>query len=711
MGKFDVADELLTASPAVVETKQQEVNWDVAGELLSPSYDAPTPMPMEPTANPIGIKPTNEISTITGKPISEFDQQSPDFASFGTLAKAGLVHDKQAKMQIYADARGIPVDRYAEVDGKIAFLDGEGVVRLEEESGFTSDKLKKMAATTFTNPSVVLGTVGAAAGPAGAATGGMAGETVRQLAAGLFLGDPQTPLGNIADLGLEASLGLIAGYGGVAARGTVNLARQFGKKSGRFLNKAIDFDFDSLNLKRMAKIQRVGKQFGIDVWPAQAAKNQEMITALKMLRDSPQTAGKLKLLAEIEEEQIQKAVPKFLDTIAPAGDKLNVGRELVTKAKGSIRTLKDNRSAVAKPFYDASFSDKTPIDVDHIVKYLDDMISTAKGDQRSALNKIKDDLVKPRATDAVKLYGPDGKLIQLPDRLTTEQGHSLQMSYGDRLGRLSRREGSAVDNTISRQLYHVKDMLITAMENQNRVYKIASGTYANLSDPVNEATKGIIGKLSKLEGDDLVGATSLLLASKNARKETIKIAKENIIAQPGGVEAWDASVRNFLEYKFDSIVDKSVGDKAVNIGGHFYKKILGNQNQRDIIEEALGPQKFKAMEDFFEVLRATGATFGSESTTAVRQEMQKKWSTVFRGKVVTAVTQPLQSPKILLGNKINQKMYDQGMKDLLKHLMDEKSILELNKLKKLKPGSAALIQGVTAFIELSSAQELEQEIR
>ena len=60
---------------------------------------------------PLHFPETGPISTITGKPETEFRPTGIPGAGFGTLAKTGFVDDPQTKINIFAEARGISPDR------------------------------------------------------------------------------------------------------------------------------------------------------------------------------------------------------------------------------------------------------------------------------------------------------------------------------------------------------------------------------------------------------------------------------------------------------------------------------------------------------------------------------------------------------------------------------------------------------------------------
>lgn len=657
---------------------------------------------------PTGVQPTGAVSTITTKPILEPSADAPAEAGFGTMTKASMVRDPQTKMEIYAKARGVPVDRYKLQDNQIVFTDNQGQLRTEEEFGTGSGSIKQFAANIAAQPSIPLGAIGSAGGPVGAAAGGMAGETIRQIVAGVALGDRQTVKGNLINLGAEGILSLLAEYGSRGLTGALNKAMGIGKPNARMLKNAARGDFPHIDRADIQRVKQLGNDFGIDLFSPQTTKSQQLISKMNLLRDLPQTSDIIRAADEIQNEQVQNAIPRFLRDIAPSQPSTVTNRKLRDLSKAAVAGLKTERAKHASPIYKAAFDENPMVKIDRVVDYLDEQLAFAKGDMRRALTKLRKDIVEPDNT--VSILNAKGKPVkagETSEKEATLQGlHGIKILLDKRIRALNKPTASSYDNLISGEMKHINAMLVEAMDAASPTYTKARALHEMLSPAVERAEMGLTGALAKVKEGDISNMSSLILASKHTHPETVAEVKSLIMKQEGGQDIWNAAVRDFIEYTFENIKDSQVGSMT-NYGGALRKQIIGNERQRRIMKAALG-DKYGNLEDFMEVLGRTGLTFKSESTTATRTMALQEMRDEFESSAVNAATQPLKAPRILLGNKLNELKFEKGAKKLAEALVDDGAAAELARLKQLSPKSEALIKGVASFFELSAAKEARQ---
>lgn len=659
-------------------------------------------------------KPTGRFSTITCQPIYEPDLSAPDFPGFGTLTKAALVDDPQTKINIFAEARGLSPDRYQTMpDGKLVFRDDQGVLRYEAESSLPTNKMKGLVANVAGKPSIPMAAVGATTGPWGAVAGGAGGEAWRKVAANVFLDEPQTTKENLLDIGSEGLLALLAEFGTRGLVGSVNKALGIGKPGGRTLRGAAKADYQNLDMQQVADIRAKGKEFGIDLFSPQTTKSRELIAKMNLLRDLPQTSDIIQAADTLQNEQIQAAVPKFLDSITHAGATSRaVGQKLKDTAEKAVVGLKADRAKVTSPIYKAAFKENPTVQVDDILTFIDDKLQFAKADERRALLKLKKDVVDPvMKEEASTILGPDGT----PARKASEEMsatlrglHGLKMSLDKKIASINKPGSKSIDNIIGGEMKVVRSMVLDAMDQASPTYAGARQMHALLSPDVDLAEKGLTGVLAKAaEGDGLVKLSGTLLHSSITRPETVRAVRRQILKQSGGQKVWGQAVREYLEHTFESIPESQLGSLN-NIGGAFRKRVFGTVKQRRIMKEALG-DKYQNMVDFMDVLERTGLTFGRESTTAIRQQAIEDLKRESVPSAVQVMNTPMQTPRIVLGAKLQDIFYGRGATKLAEALVDERAATELATLKALKPGSEGLVKGVAEFLELSAVKEIERD--
>jgi hypothetical protein len=242
-------------------------------------------------------------------------------------------------------------------------------------------------------------------------------------------------------------------------------------------------------------------------------------------------------------------------------------------------------------------------------------------------------------------------------------------------------------------------MLLDEMTNQNPSYALANLVYALHSVPIDQAEAGVIGALSRMSKDNIVGASTQILASKTSTPLLVRRAKFLIKSQDP--EAWDAGLRDFLRFKFERIKDARISD-TTNIGGAFRQAVFGDANQRNIMKEAMGEDQFRNLTDFMEVLQRSGITFVKESGTATRQESLKKLHRETELETLTILTSPFRTPKRTIADRINELRFGRGARELAEKIVDPRAADQLAEMRRMSPKSEDLIKSLSIFLALES---------
>jgi hypothetical protein len=211
--------------------------------------------------------------------------------------------------------------------------------------------------------------------------------------------------------------------------------------------------------------------------------------------------------------------------------------------------------------------------------------------------------------------------------------------------------------------------------------------------------KTVVADVAKLENDQVTNAARRLFSSINASPENVARARKLIKKE--NPQAWDAALRTYLQDIFETTKGSATTGQAMNAGGHFWKKVFGNERQRKILKAAMTDQQYNALSNFMEVLKRSGIILGKESATATRTLALEEMKRQGESRMIMAVTRPLYTPKRLIGDTINEMMFGKYSKELADAMVSERAARQLAKMKQLKPGSAKLLNQFSTFLSMT----------
>lgn len=681
------------------------------GEQQATQQETPDPIQSQKFSDLVlqRDEPTGEQSAITGKPITSPRPGASPSASFLTQVKAGFVDDPQTKMKIYAADRfpNMPeserLSRYTIVDGEPVFADNSGQMFFEtDQTG--QGKLKSMAGQNIPRllPSVG-GAIGSLGGPGTSALGAGAGEATRKIIGATVFGEPQTSLGNAADIGLESALDI--GAYGVAKAFNSFLKRQ-GIKQGGELAKAAGRSAYDINLKQSSDNLAKGKAFNVDLFPPQFTQSPELIAKWKLLADLPQTADKIRAGSRAQTEQVQNAFVQFFDDIYPDDVSLySVGDRLTKTSQKVLDNMIDARRQLASPLYKEAFEEANPVDVKPVVGFIDEELKTAKGPVRNAYLRAKQMLMKPdvpKKTKGPLLFDSKGEKIPL-DKISYES--TVQGLHGTKVGlddliSSAKKQGSSSGNMSVRAYLEVKNKLLDQMDQASPKYSEARKVFSSASDIIDQLTDARkITEIAKLEGDNVVKATSRVFDGANSSPESVKLMRQFIRKEDPAL--WDAVVKTHLVSEMESIKGNVLGEPG-NIAGQFWKKTMGDLPTRRKLFEAMSPQQYQNFENFADVMRLVSQTYGKESATATRQialdEMRRSSGSTGIGLLKSA-----RSIGTSTLNYIDDTIFGKYQNELANAMLSEKATKELARLKQLNPNTEEFLLGLNSFLGMAAA--------
>jgi hypothetical protein len=489
----------------------------------------------------------------------------------------------------------------------------------------------------------------------GAAGGG--GELARQkIGDAMFDEDIRSPgmvnYKPIVDETMMGALGQGVGFGLTAAA-----------------NRAVAKDIPDLNVQEMRETVRAASRANVRVTPAEASNLSSLKAQQKRLSNTLPAANKMEKFYSERDDEVMTYFGRFLDDISQASDAEDVGRSARDAAEEVLRTVRANRSAQAKPYYDRAFLDETSVvDTSGIIQGMDDQIARASNTKLAQ--------VLQRVRDAM---APDG----VP-KTAVEELHYVKLEI-DNLLENPRENG--IGRTIARNLNEVKAGLLEQMDEASPHYAEARSIFSKESDPVDEAVGSAITTLSKIKDDRLRKATVGIFDPTNRSPEGVRSLKSYYTATDP--DAWQSIKRLYLLEKGEQALRLSQDGSVHNAAGKFYVA-FGRPNMRANIKAALSTKEARAFDDFMKVMQTSSRVRPLGSDTAWNQAIQKEAADTARPLVAKLVRNAnpaklLQaSDELLTNRKLNK--HDTKLVDLITS-GDPEVIATIKELRKLSPGS------------------------
>lgn len=708
----DLVDRLLD-----VEIEKQDISApktpkssNVVDSLLEGDFSFVTAREPEP------VDPLMQEFTKTGDVITPGRKPkiSEEGATLGAQFKQGLVDDPKTKIKIYAESRGLDPKRYGidkrTREGEIYYIGPDGYYHYETPDTFAA-KTKRVIAEMTADPGLPLGVALSTLGPLFAGLGAAGGEGWRRTIGALFFDDPQTTTENLSKMALSGVAGVTGEKLGAKAIGVFD--RTVGKK-GALLLKEAGRGRERIVSKEISDMEALGKKWGIDLLPPQTTRSPELISSFNILSDLPETANKIAGVKRAQYEQVQTSVAKFLKSISKKELTKEEAGEVAVKATQKLLSKGEKiRSESAQPFYKEAFKVKN-VDIEPVVGFIDGQLKTAKGKVRNHLLRAKKTLMEPdlpKKEDAGLIVDVSGKPLTPKTETfdTTLKGlHDAKTAIDDEIGAAKKARAGNVAFNYRR----IKSLLLNQMDSASPDYEKARKIYSSTSQTLEELAgkKRMIGKLSRLEGDEVEKATSMIFSSS---PEVISRAKKTISAYAGD-DAWNAISRKHIQNIFEGLKDVQSG-QVTNVGGKLRQKIYGDVATRKKMESALSKEQFKNLKDFASVLDRTGLILSKESTTASRQiqfaRMKERSRIPFVSEGLRTAAQPMRTPWRGVIERMDEALFTKRNIQLADAMLDPNASKQLQRMLTLKPGSQKLIKALSTFLTLSGVGEKRKKTR
>lgn len=596
-------------------------------------------------------------------------------ASFLSLAESYRADDPQTRMRILAENRGIPAERYREINGEIAYQADDGNWYKAEPDGIVQGTKQFGAQMLAHGESIGMGGALAAAGTmvnpllglAGAVVGSAGGEGIRKTHANLAYDEPQTVTGNLQDMAYEGVLG--------------GVGEGMGQLMGRYLGRKAVRDIDNYDDIAAGALSEKAIKHGIDLSPAEVTNLRSLINKQALLRDMPDSADIIEDFLKGRNKQVQRAVYNYLNELSTEQTPHFAYKKGINAAEEAREALVKNRAEAAQPFYDAAAGQTADISkvVAQVKNRADIFEGTKVGKTLTNVHKSLMDGESPKS------------LIGQIDAVKGDM---------DDLIRAAERDGR---KTRVRELMSIKEELLNTLDAASPAYKEGRQTFEAMSAPINQFDASLAGDVVKQGskaapnlGKTLFGNTSSPLAVKQARK----------IIAAHDPKAWDAVVSGHIRNVFEDMAESSI-DEAANLGGMFRKKIIGTETKRKMMQNALSKQQYSALMDLMEVLHASGRAMKGQSMTAQRGEMIKELQRE-AGSNVAELLRPTKIPGNFV-QKIQDLRTGKYAEELARIMTDPNGMKQLKEqvrlLKRLSPNEKAFYNAMGTTLALITGNQ------
>lgn len=678
-GKDGANQMIFQKHPDLLENDVKPKKWSkvILGE------DEETPQVMDE------YTPTEEISTITGKPKMQWTPDATDQAGIGALMKSGFVDDPKTKMKIFAASRfpDMPASereaKYKEIDGNIVFIGDDGRYHREVHTDLLSKLRGGASESVAALPSGILGAAGATLGPGMAAVGAAGGEGIRRNIGSAVFDEPQNTVENVIGMGSQAALAGVSELGGRALTGGINL-----KRMGGPLEKVVKGDIRKGTIgqaeQAMAdEIKSLSEKHGIDLNPGQMFDKESLLNKWSYLRKHPQTSDAIQEFEKKQGEQVSGAMKAFMNKLSHEKDPYVSGSELRAAAQGVIDDTIAKRTNTVSPLYQKAFSDSPGVD-----------ISKPMADIDSLIEKIPPNLPAKNVIDKVKSFFLDENGAPLTD---LEKINWSKKEVDKYLKNINDPDILSTSKETMGMIQEMKKRILSEVDNQSPEYAKARKAYELLTPEVKQLQDSTIGMLSRIKNDNqLVGAASTIFNGKSpAVVESVKgyLASKN-------PELWDQTVAAHMRNTWNSLTETQGGD-LVNAAGKMRSKLFGSADDRAMMKAALSPEQYENMEGLMTVLQRAAKGKAAQSMTqpfaAIDRELSGNAGELLKGAVGMAES-PAKTSVGWVMKKWDDIIQSGNQVALLEAMTDPKATEHIKRMKMLSPNTEKGIRSASVFL-------------
>lgn len=646
-------------------------------------------------------------------------------AGFGATLLASLQPDVQKKIKVYADARGLPLERYGvDKEGNIIYFDHDGKLKFEEPTvgggSFVSDPLGwfarlghqigASAGQAIPAAGGVLGEV--TAGPGGAVAGAAAGDTLRQEVGNIISGfsPKDVDFANVAGQGATGGAGSILGrFAPQAVNGIMN----FGKNKMLVGRDDLGMIADPANQAIYAQRAADARALGIPMTPGNITGAPSLLARERQLKRFPESTDIMgNFLADRNEEKVPRAIGNVIAPQFPgAAGHVQGAYDMQQGAQAVIETLEHNRTAAASPDYLNAFRSGTEPDVSPVLNQINTRLSSGELSPtlRDTLNEARSMIAEERPVldpqTGNPALGPDGRpQTEWVPFTNYARLHNGKMEMDGIIQALANKNPAPnIVKSAERELTPIQQSLTQALRDAHPDYEAGYQKYIAASAPIEQARSGLVGLMANPDRVRNFSNVPGIIGS-GGDPQSITAARD-LFHGNGQGEAWDRGVASYLQNGLEQAQRVTQAGSPSNVAGKYYQAMFGDGPLRDNLRAATTPTQYTAMERLFNSLRlaANSPAEGSATATDVgtKAQLASGWAKVV-GAVVKGIN-PFEIPEHV-GAYIQNRSAQKNAASLAELFTNQGSIDELLKLRALRPTSDAALRVITNALSKAGIQ-------
>ena len=472
-----------------------------------------------------------------------------------------------------------------------------------------------------------------------------------------------------------------------------------------------------VNRDQLTKLDNLSDKYNVRLTPAEKTNVESLIAQQYQLENLPQTSTIMK--ESIRDRQTGEILPNIDKVIAEiAGrdmpkSRYQVGLKAQSNLDNYLQELKTKRKTEVSNIYDEAKKIKTPIETEDAVKKIDYFLDTAKGNQRSILQNLKNEFYEP-----LKKVNPDkAKKLKNDIRSLNKSLSALDPDKKDQKT-IADDIQSQIKNLSKELDSDVLDDRVGAV--QNLKFYIDSKMKDKTFDSLDAVVQGQIQTIKKSVTDALQTNPKMALADKRFGELSVPI--DEFQDKLGGVaRVPDTTIDNFIDRyvlqaepeqinylknilkSSDPVLWKNIkgrvlqgfyekaskvnpkGPENLRIGATFGNLLKGDSNTVKVLKETFDKQEFEALQDFATLLQATGRVPQVGSKTQFNKVAQ---DILMRPTLIGSTLKKLSLdilPKT--GQAYDDFVADLRVKDVANTILSEDGMKKLKELRKVKPGT------------------------
>lgn len=644
-------------------------------------------------------------------------------AGLGSQFLSGLPVDLKDRIAVFANARGLPVDRYGLTkDNEIYYIDENGQAQREEGDSLI-DTIAGSSGDLITTAGEALGAfggsfLGGSGTVAGATAGAAAGDIARQkLAQVAGVTSDYSPLQTAS----EAAFALVPGVGEAA------IAKYGNRKAIR--------ELDNINLTDAENLQKQARDQGISLTPAEATDSRSLKRRQQVLSQMP---GSEEVMDDFYKERNLNQIPQAIDkNISGIGDSYNgfnnfsnaideVLEGNIVASQAKMRPLYENVNRIAE-------ENNVIIDITDLTNSIKSELvnlppKSKTSKQYKSLMALIDTSGKVKSQGFTAnipqkekglfgesfTQGKDFKGTSKTIEVSFKQANELKKAIDEFIDY----RGIAQDKVTPRLksvAMNVKNSLKDRMINEVPEYAntlFEAQKIIKSLERSNNPLSNFITKDDVLYGDDYIERGFHKMLNKGTPQEIAKLRKQ--FSGKGKDQAFNDGLASYLENQFIKISDTA--DETVGSGIKFVNKIAKTPKQRMNLKAAMGAEQYEGFDRFLNILEKTGKVKRTGAQTAPFGEAKEEIGRSLGASVIDYIKNiDITKPATLIpmgetakrwAMESNKEYYRQ----LAKYMTSDRGLKSLKELSQISPLSRKARKAV-AYIGAELTQSTQRNIK